>query len=324
MSRLSESQAQESQALLERVLYELKKVIVGQEHLLERLLVAMIAGGHVLVEGAPGLAKTLTLKCLSQVMDLDFKRIQFTPDLLPSDLVGTRIYNPASGIFSTEVGPLFANFVLADEINRTPAKVQSALLEAMQEHQVTIGKETFTLNEPFMVMATQNPIESEGTFPLPEAQLDRFLFKLIIDYPSAEEELVIIQRMSGELLPSLEAILDQERILEVRQLAQSVYLDPKLMQYIVALIDATRRPEQKGIQYGSSPRGSLALAHASKALALMNGRTYVTPSDIEKLIHDCLRHRIILSYEGLASGLTPDNLLKDIQIAIPAPVMTGA
>ncbi len=324
MSRLSESQAQESQALLERVLYELKKVIVGQEHLLERLMVAMIAGGHVLVEGAPGLAKTLTLKCLSQVMDLEFKRIQFTPDLLPSDLVGTRIYNPASGIFSTEVGPLFANFVLADEINRAPAKVQSALLEAMQEHQVTIGKETFTLNEPFMVMATQNPIESEGTFPLPEAQLDRFLFKLIIDYPSAEEELVIIQRMSGEVLPTLEAILDQERLLEVRQLAQSVYLDPKLMQYIVALIDATRRPEQKGIQYGSSPRGSLALAHASKALALINGRTYVTPNDIEKLIHDCLRHRIILSYEGLASGLTPDNLLKDIQIAIPAPVMTGA
>jgi MoxR-like ATPase len=308
---------------LERALYELKKVIVGQEHLLERLLVAMIAGGHVLVEGAPGLAKTLTLKCLSQVMDLEFKRIQFTPDLLPSDLVGTRIYNPASGLFSTEVGPLFANFVLADEINRAPAKVQSALLEAMQEHQVTIGKETFTLSEPFMVMATQNPIESEGTFPLPEAQLDRFLFKLIIDYPSAEEELVIIQRMSGEVLPTLEAILDQARILEVRQLAQSVYLDPKLMQYIVALIDATRRPEQKGIQYGSSPRGSLALAHASKALALMNGRTYVIPSDIEKLIHDCLRHRIILSYEGLASGLTPDNLLKNIQADIPAPVMTG-
>ncbi|WP_303673150.1 AAA family ATPase [Vampirovibrio chlorellavorus] len=324
MSRLSESQAQESQALLERVLYELKKVIVGQEHLLERLLVAVIAGGHVLVEGAPGLAKTLTLKCLSQVMDLAFKRIQFTPDLLPSDLVGTRIYNPNSGLFSTEVGPLFANFVLADEINRAPAKVQSALLEAMQEHQVTIGKETFTLSEPFMVMATQNPIESEGTFPLPEAQLDRFLFKLIIDYPSAEEELVIIQRMSGEVLPSLEAILDQTRILEVRQQAQTVYLDPKLMQYIVALIDATRRPEQKGIQYGSSPRGSLALAHASKALALMNGRTYVTPGDIEKLIHDCLRHRIILSYEGLASGLTPDNLLKNIQADIPAPVMTGA
>jgi MoxR-like ATPase len=323
MIRLSESQAQECQALLERALYELKKVIVGQEHLLERLLVAMIAGGHVLVEGAPGLAKTLTLKCLSQVMDLEFKRIQFTPDLLPSDLVGTRIYNPASGLFSTEVGPLFANFVLADEINRAPAKVQSALLEAMQEHQVTIGKETFTLSEPFMVMATQNPIESEGTFPLPEAQLDRFLFKLIIDYPSAEEELVIIQRMSGEVLPTLEAILDQARILEVRQLAQSVYLDPKLMQYIVALIDATRRPEQKGIQYGSSPRGSLALAHASKALALMNGRTYVIPSDIEKLIHDCLRHRIILSYEGLASGLTPDNLLKNIQADIPAPVMTG-
>lgn len=323
MSRLSESQAQESQALLERVLYELKKVIVGQEHLLERLLVAVVAGGHVLVEGAPGLAKTLALKCLGQVMALAFQRIQFTPDLLPSDLVGTRIYNPANGTFTTEVGPLFANFVLADEINRAPAKVQSALLEAMQEHQVTIGKETFTLKEPFLVMATQNPIESEGTFPLPEAQLDRFLFKLILDYPSADEELVIIQRMSGEALPELEASLDPARVLEIRQQAHGVYLDPKLMQYIVAIIDATRRPEQKGIQFGSSPRGSLALANASKALALMNGRTYVTPHDIEKLIPDCLRHRIILSYEGLASGLTPDKLLDDLRAAIPAPVITG-
>lgn len=188
MSKLSESQAQETQAILERVLYELKKVIVGQEHLLERLIVAVITGGHVLVEGAPGLAKTLTLKCLSQVMALDFKRIQFTPDLLPSDLIGTRIYNPASGVFTTEVGPIFANFILADEINRAPAKVQSALLEAMQEHQVTIGRETFPLNAPFLVMATQNPIESEGTFNLPEAQLDRFLFKLLIQYPSPKRK----------------------------------------------------------------------------------------------------------------------------------------
>jgi MoxR-like ATPase len=323
MSKLTEREAQETQALMERVLYELKKVIVGQEHLLERLAIAVITGGHVLVEGAPGLAKTLTLKCLSQVMSLEFKRIQFTPDLLPSDLIGTRIYNPASGVFTTEMGPLFGNFILADEINRAPAKVQSALLEAMQEHQVTIGKETFPLNEPFLVMATQNPIESEGTFNLPEAQLDRFLFKLIIHYPSPEEELVIIQRMSGELLPELEAILNQERILEVMGQAHAVYLDPKLMQYIVDLIDATRKPDQKGILYGSSPRGSLALANASKAMALMNGRTYVTPQDIEKLIHDCLRHRLILSYEGLANGLTADKLLDEIRESITAPVLTG-
>lgn len=323
MSQLSEKEAQESQALLERVLYELKKVIVGQEHLLERLIMAVMAGGHVLVEGAPGLAKTLTLKCLSQVTSLAFKRIQFTPDLLPSDLIGTRIYNPSNGLFSTEVGPLFTNFVLADEINRAPAKVQSALLEAMQEHQVTIGKETFLLNAPFLVMATQNPIESEGTFNLPEAQLDRFLFKLLIHYPSPEEELVIIQRMSGETMPDLEAILDQERILEVMRQTLAVYLDPKLMQYIVDLIDATRKPDYKGIQYGSSPRGSLALANASKAMALVNGRTYVTPQDIEKLIHDCLRHRIILSYEGLANGLTADLLLDEIKASVPVPVMTG-
>lgn len=323
MSKLTEREAQEAQALLERVLYELKKVIVGQEHLLERLAIAVITGGHVLVEGAPGLAKTLTLKCLSHVMALEFKRIQFTPDLLPSDLIGTRIYNPASGVFTTEVGPLFTNFVLADEINRAPAKVQSALLEAMQEHQVTIGRETFPLNEPFLVMATQNPIESEGTFNLPEAQLDRFLFKLLIHYPSPEEELIIIQRMSGEALPELEEILDQERILAIMAQAHAVYLDPKLMQYIVDLIDATRKPDQKGILYGASPRGSLALANASKAMALMNGRTYVTPQDIEKLIHDCLRHRIILSYEGLANGLTPDTILDEIRATIPAPVLTG-
>lgn len=324
MSKLLESQAQETQAVLERALYELKKIIVGQEHLLERLLIAVITGGHVLVEGAPGLAKTLTLKCLSQVMSVDFKRIQFTPDLLPSDLIGTRIYNPSSGTFSTEVGPVFANFILADEINRAPAKVQSALLEAMQEHQVTIGRETFTLNEPFLVMATQNPIESEGTFNLPEAQLDRFLFKLLIQYPSAEEEMVIIQRMSGEALPELEPLLNRDSLLAMREQAQQVYLDPKLMQYIVDLIDATRKPGNSTILYGASPRGSLALANASKAMALVNGRTYVTPSDIEKLVNDCLRHRVILSYEGMANGLTPDMLLDEIRVSVPVPVLTGA
>ena len=323
MSKLLESQAQETQALLERALYELKKIIVGQEHLLERVILAVICGGHVLVEGAPGLAKTLTLKCLSQVMHLEFKRIQFTPDLLPSDLIGTRIYNPASGLFTTEQGPIFANFVLADEINRAPAKVQSALLEAMQEGQVTIGKETFPLNAPFLVMATQNPIESEGTFNLPEAQLDRFLFKLLVPYPSPEEEMVIIQRMCGETLPKLETILDGEALLRISEQVQWVYLDPKLMQYIVDLIAATRQPNRFGILYGASPRGSLALANSSKALALMNGRTYVTPADLQKLTHDCLRHRIILSYEGIAQNLTPDTLLDTLFETVPTPVLTG-
>ncbi|HEY9746934.1 MAG TPA: MoxR family ATPase [Oculatellaceae cyanobacterium] len=320
---LTELQAREAQALLERALYELKKVIVGQEHLLERLLVAVITGGHVLVEGAPGLAKTLALKSLSQVMSVEFKRIQFTPDLLPADLIGTRIYNPSTGQFSTEQGPIFSHFILADEINRAPAKVQSALLEAMQEQQVTIGRETFPLRSPFLVMATQNPIESEGTFNLPEAQLDRFLFKLLVQYPQAEEEMIIIQRMTAETLPTLEPVLHAESILEIRSLAQAVYLDPKLMRYIVDLVDATRRPEQPPILYGASPRGSLALATASKALALLQGRTYVVPSDIERLIHDTLRHRVILSYEGLAEGLTSDKILDALCQQIPAPVLTG-
>lgn len=321
---LSEQQAQETQALLERVLYELKKVIVGQEHLLERLLVAVMAGGHVLVEGAPGLAKTLALKSLSQVLSVDFKRIQFTPDLLPADLIGTRIYNPSSGQFTTEQGPIFAHFVLADEINRAPAKVQSALLEAMQEQQVTIGRETFPLKAPFLVMATQNPIESEGTFNLPEAQLDRFLFKLWVNYPQPDEELVIIQRMTEESLPVLEPLLSTEAIVKIKQQAQAVYLDPKLMKYIVDLIEETRKPQQPHILYGASPRGSLALANAGKAMALLYGRTYVTPQDIERLVHDCLRHRIILSYEGLADGLTPDRLLDNLCAKVPAPVFTGA
>jgi MoxR-like ATPase len=319
---LTEAQAEKTKALLERVLYELKKVIVGQEHLLERLLVAVMTGGNVLVEGAPGLAKTLTLKCLSQVTGLEFKRIQFTPDLLPSDLIGTRIFNPGTGLFSTEFGPIFANFILADEINRAPAKVQSALLEAMQEQQVTIGRETFPLKAPFLVMATQNPIESEGTFNLPEAQLDRFLFKLLIDYPSGDEEMVIIQRMTADELPELERILDTESILEIMTQAQAVYLDPKLMKYIVDLIEATRRPGQPHILYGSSPRGSLALANAGKAQALMQGRTYVTPADIERMVHDCLRHRVILSYEGLADGMTPDRVLDEIQATVTPPMLT--
>lgn len=320
---LPESRAQEARALLERVLYELKKVIVGQEHLLERLIIAVIAGGHVLVEGAPGLAKTLTLKSLAEVMSVDFNRIQFTPDLLPADLIGTRIYHPGSGQFNTELGPIFASFILADEINRAPAKVQSALLEAMQEHQVTIGRETFLLKKPFLVMATQNPIESEGTYNLPEAQLDRFLFKLLVTYPDPEEEMVVLQRMTGEALPGLEPILNADQILSIAEAARQVYLDPKLMKYAVDVVQATRAPAHPHIQYGASPRGSLALANAAKAKALMHGRTYVIPSDLQKLVHDCLRHRIILSYEGLAAGLTVDAILDEICGQVPPPVMTG-
>ena len=323
MGQLSEQDAKTAAALMERVLYELKKVIVGQEYLLERLLIAVIAGGHVLVEGAPGLAKTLTLKCLSQVLSVDFKRIQFTPDLLPCDLIGTRIYNPVSGEFTTELGPIQANFILADEINRAPAKVQSALLEAMQEHQVTIGKETFTLKEPFLVMATQNPIESEGTYPLPEAQLDRFLFKLLVTYPDPKEEMVIIQRMTGGEVPLLDKVFKAKQLLAMREQAAQVYMDPKLMSYIVDIVQATRDTGNRNIRYGSSPRGSLALAHACKAHALMRGRTYVTPEDVTMLIHDALRHRVLISYEGMASGLTSDTVLDEVQARILPPMLTG-
>ena len=320
--RLSEAQAMETHQLIERSLYELKKVIVGQEYLLERLMIALIAGGHVLVEGAPGLAKTLTLKTLADVTSLDFKRIQFTPDLLPGDLIGTRIYNPAHGAFTTELGPLFANFVLADEINRSPAKVQSALLEAMQEQQVTIGKETYELKSPFLVMATQNPIESEGTYPLPEAQLDRFLFKLLVTYPQPNEELVIIQRMAGETLPTVERMLTPHQLVVMREQSALVYLDPKLMEYIVNVIHATRSTAAT-VQFGASPRGSLALAHAAKAMALTRGRNYVIPQDVTALVADCLRHRLILSYEAIASGQTPDQILAQIQADIPPPLLTG-
>ncbi|MGE0201662.1 MAG: AAA family ATPase [Candidatus Melainabacteria bacterium] len=324
MTSLSEQQAQQAHDKLERAHYELKKIIVGQEHLLERLMVAVIAGGHVLVEGAPGLAKTLALKSLASVMQVSFNRIQFTPDLLPADLTGTRIFDPAHGEFNTEQGPIFSHFILADEINRAPAKVQSALLEAMQEHQVTIGRETFPLEPPFLVMATQNPIESEGTYPLPEAQLDRFLFKLVLHYPDAMEEMVIIQRMSGQAPALLEGILTTADILSFQELAGQVYIDPKLIQYIVDIIQATRKADHPYIQYGSSPRGSLALANAAKAQALLNGRNYVVPEDVHGMVHDCLRHRIILSYEGLAAGMSADAVLDAIKAEASLPVLTGA
>lgn len=324
MTLLNEHEAKQVQTLLEPVLYEMRKIIVGQSHLLERLLVILTAGGHLLVEGSPGLAKTLSLSCLAQVLSLHFKRIQFTPDLLPSDLVGTRIYNAGQSQFETELGPVFANFILADEINRAPAKVQSALLEVMQEGQVTIGKDTHTLAQPFLVMATQNPIESEGTYPLPEAQLDRFMMKVVVDYPTVEEELVILQRNGEVSLDDLTRQLNQSDIVTLQQQMNQVYLDPALMQYIVTVVRATRTEFKDWVTHGASPRGALALVKSSKAFALIQGRSYVTPDDITKLVHDCLRHRIILSYEALMSDITPDLLISQILDRVTVPVMQGA
>jgi len=342
MTHLTEQQAKQDAALIERVLYELKKVIVGQEQLLERLLVAVIAHGHVLVEGAPGLAKTLTLKSLAQVLSVDFKRIQFTPDLLPSDVIGTRVFNPGTTHFSTETGPVFAHFILADEINRAPAKVQSALLEAMEERQVTIGRETFPLPSPFMVMATQNPIESEGTYQLPEAQLDRFLMKLMVNYPTSREENTILQRMTMGQPLQLQPVLSADQIQSLSDHAEQVYVDPKLLDYIVDLVVSTREklgpnvsanPNDlsnttdlawsNAIQFGASPRGSLALTRAAKALALIHGRHYLIPADVMVLAKDCLRHRILLSYEGIAAGKTVDGILDHILNVVPVPKLTS-
>lgn len=317
---LTEEQVQEAHQLLEMALYELKRVVIGQDHLLERLLVATICRGHVLVEGAPGLAKTLALKTLAEIMQLDFKRIQFTPDLLPADLIGTRIYNPNHGSFTTELGPISANFILADEINRAPAKVQSALLEAMQERQVTIGRETFPLEQPFLVMATQNPIESEGTYSLPEAQLDRFLFKILVDYPDANEEFIILEKVTGEGLPQPQVVLTAERVTTLISQVPQVFLDASLMAYIVRLVQATRSSDNGSLRYGSSPRGALAIATASKGMALMRGRSYVTPQDVQAVAKDALRHRLILSYESLAQGKTTDDLLDELMHTIEKPV----
>lgn len=327
---ITATQAQEAAQLLERALYEMKKIIVGQEALLQRLLIALMAQGHTLVEGAPGLAKTLMLKSLARVLSVGFKRIQFTPDLLPSDLIGARIFNPATGEFVVEPGPLFTQFVLADEINRAPAKVQSALLEAMQEGQITVGRETFPLQAPFLVMATQNPIESEGTYALPEAQLDRFLFKLLASYPDAREEAVIVQRMTTGHTPELCAVLDAPAVLQLRDWATAVYIDPALAHGIVDLVQATRRPPSpaltRAVLFGASPRGSLALTMAAKAMALLRGRDFVRVEDVRALVHDCLRHRIILSYEGLAAGMTPDGFLDELLAItpLPAPAAEGA
>jgi MoxR-like ATPase len=312
--------------LMERILYEVKKVVVGQDRFLERVLVAIMAQGHLLVEGVPGLAKTLTVKTLARTIRGSFKRIQFTPDLVPADIVGTRIYNQKTGDFATALGPVFTNLLLADEINRAPAKVQSALLEVMQERQVTIAGQTHMVPEPFLVMATQNPIETEGTYPLPEAQVDRFMMKVLVDYPSEEEEFVIVDRVTGIAEIGVVAVATTEQLATLQRECRSVYVDPSLMQYAVRLAATTRYPERHGLaelakylSFGASPRAPIYLIEGARALAYLRGRTYALPEDVTDLVPDVFRHRLVLTYEALAEGMTADALMLRIMQRIPAP-----
>jgi MoxR-like ATPase len=310
---------------LEQALFEIRRVIAGQEAMLERVLVCLLAGGHLLIEGVPGLAKTLTIKTTAAVLGGTFKRIQFTPDLVPSDLVGTRVFRPDKHDFEIDLGPVFCNFLLADEINRAPAKVQSALLEVMQERQVTIGHDTFPVPDPFLVLATQNPIESEGTYPLPEAQVDRFMLKVLVDYPAHDEELTVVAR-SLEGQPQLEHVLSIEELRELQRQVQTIYVDPTLISWVVDLASATRRPAEYGsagmapyISYGASPRGPISVVAAARALALIRGRDYVVAADVEALVRDAFRHRIVLSYQALAEEVTADQVLDEVLIALAPP-----
>lgn len=319
------SQTIAANTIMEQVVYEVKKIIVGQDILLERLIVALLARGHILVEGVPGLAKTMAIKTLAQAIGGQFQRIQFTPDLVPSDLIGTRIYNQQTGEFNTTLGPVFTNLLLADEINRAPAKVQSALLEVMQERQVTIGRDTHKVSPPFLVMATQNPIESEGTYPLPEAQVDRFMLKVLVGYPTPTEEFVIVERMTGAL-QALQQVIDTEQLVALQQTVNNVYVDPALIEYAVKLVAATRDPHQVGqgdmanfILFGASPRASINLILAGRALAFVRGRSYALPEDIRDLAIDVIRHRMVLSYEALADNVSSDELLIRIINATPLP-----
>jgi MoxR-like ATPase len=323
--RLSVADPANPSAALEAALFEIKRVIVGQEGMLERVLVALLSGGHLLLEGVPGLAKTRTIATLAQVLGGSFQRIQFTPDLVPSDLIGTRIWRPDQGGFETELGPVFCNFLLADEINRAPAKVQSALLEVMQEHQVTIGKTTHTVPAPFLVLATQNPIESDGTYPLPEAQVDRFLMKVVVDYPNFSEEMTIVAR-SLTAPPQISTILSLDQLQALQAHTTSVYVDRLVAEYAVALCDATRQPATYSlpdlagyIAYGASPRGSINLVAAARALAVLRGRSYALPQDVQELARDVLRHRLVLTYQALAEQVTADSLLTAVLNAIPPP-----
>ncbi len=329
MPTQNEELTQEGQRLSEqfqKAKEEVQKVIVGQGDLIDRLLLGLLTRGHLLLEGLPGLAKTLAVKTLAEVLGVSFSRIQFTPDLLPADLLGTRIYNPSKGDFKTQKGPVFANLVLADEINRAPAKVQSALLEGMQEHQVTIGPDTFKLEEPFFVMATQNPIEHEGTYPLPEAQVDRFLMKIFVGYPTFDEEKEIIERMTKGLTFKTSEILSSQAILKAQRQVDSIFVGEALKDYIVHLVTATRRPQeyqlptlQPLIEYGASPRASMGLTVAAKARAFLNGRGYATPDDVKALAGDVIRHRLILTYEAEAQNLTTDQVIAQILSKVPVP-----
>jgi len=312
-------------ALMERILFEVKKVVVGQDAFLERVLIAILAQGHLLVEGVPGLAKTLTVKTLATTIEGHFRRIQFTPDLVPADLVGTRVYSQKTGEFSTSLGPVFTNLLLADEINRAPAKVQSALLEVMQERQVTIAGETHRVPDPFLVMATQNPIETEGTYPLPEAQVDRFMMKVLVGYPTDEEEFVIVERVTGPPV-TVGSVATTAQLSALQRECRRGYVDPSLMQYAVRLVSATREPERHGIadisrllSFGASPRATIALVEGARALAFLRGRRYALPEDLTDIAPDVLRHRLVLSYEALAEGQSADQIIRTIMKAIPKP-----
>ena len=307
----------ESKERMEQALFEIRRVIAGQEAMLERVLVCLLAQGHLLIEGVPGLAKTLTIKTTAGVLGGSFARVQFTPDLVPSDLVGTRIYRAGEGTFDTELGPVFCNFLLADEINRAPAKVQSALLEVMQERQVTIGHDTFPVPDPFLAMATQNPIESEGTYPLPEAQVDRFMLKILIGYPEHDEELTIVER---QLIPppELREALSLDDLKALQRAVFEIYVDPALISYAVNLATATRQPSEY-VAYGASPRGPISLVQSARALALIRGREYMLPEDLQALAKDALRHRLVLTYQALAEEVTPDSILDQVISSVPVP-----
>jgi len=322
-----ESLNPEKHTPMEKVLYEVKKVIVGQDNLLERLVVALLARGHILVEGVPGLAKTMAIKTLAEAIGGEFKRIQFTPDLVPADLIGTRIYNQKTGEFNTSLGPVFTNLLLADEINRAPAKVQSALLEVMQEHQVTIGRETYKVPDPFLVLATQNPIETEGTYSLPEAQVDRFMLKVLVDYPEVTEEFVIVERMTGAL-QAVQKVLTTKQLQGLQIQTDHVFVDPALIEYAVRLVTATRKPKDIGLQelerfimFGASPRASINLILTARALAYVRGRDYALPQDVLDMAMDVMRHRLVLSYEALSENVTGDDLLKKILDRVPIPLV---
>jgi MoxR-like ATPase len=317
--------AAQAAAQMQHVLYEVKRVVVGQDAFLERVLVALLAQGHLLIEGVPGLAKTLTVNTLAKTLRGSFRRIQFTPDLLPADLVGTRIFNQKTSEFSTVLGPVFANLLLADEINRAPAKVQSALLEVMQERQVTLAGETHRVPLPFLVMATQNPIETEGTYPLPEAQVDRFMMKVLVDYPTEDEEFVIVQRVIGEPA-QVTGVVTPDQLMALQAQCRRGYVDPGLVHYAVKLVAATRQPERYGLEdmkrflsFGASPRATIGLIEGARALAFLRGRDYALPEDVADLVPDVLRHRLVLSYEALSEGQTPDSLIARIMQAVPVP-----